>query len=56
MRIILSTVIIILLSSCHIFLGNDPGNCQEKILESIWKDFNETYGPMEIREKNLGFK
>jgi hypothetical protein len=58
MRGIIRTVmiaVIILLSACHVFLGTEPGKNPEEILESIWKDFDETYGPMGVREEKLNF-
>jgi len=51
-----AVITIFLFSTCHIFLENDPAGNPENILKSLWKDFNETYGPMGVREKNLDIK
>ena len=42
-RIKLTLAVIVLISSCKLFLGSDPDNCPRGIFERVWTDYNETY-------------
>jgi hypothetical protein len=37
------------MSTCYIFLGDDPENNPQGILDCIWNDFKATYAPFEDR-------
>ena len=45
----LAILFIIIISSCHVFLGTDPDNDPKSIFDSIWNDFNEIYPFFEIK-------
>ena len=52
----LSILIVILLSSCQLFLGPDPDMSPEGVLYSLWKDFNEMHAYIQIRmDRNKNF-
>jgi len=42
-------LVIVLISSCHVFLGPDPDNSPKGIFDSIWNDFNETYALFDVK-------
>jgi C-terminal processing protease CtpA/Prc len=41
--------VIILLSTCHIFLGPDADTGPEEVLYNLWKDFDEIHAYIDIR-------
>jgi len=38
-----------LLSSCQLFLGQDPNNSPEEVLKSLWSDFNNIHANLDFR-------
>ena len=57
MKIGLILSIVILISSCQLFLGQGPDLSSEGVLYSLWKDFNETHAYINIRmDRNTKFQ
>jgi hypothetical protein len=45
----LTLLTLMLLSTCHLFLGPDPENSPRGIFDSIWNDFNKNYALFEAK-------
>jgi len=42
----------VLLSTCQLFLGQDPDISPEEVLKSLWNDFNNIHANLDIRMSN----
>jgi C-terminal processing protease CtpA/Prc len=52
MKKITVILMVVVLSSCQVFLGLDPDNSPRGIFDRIWTDFDETYALMDIKGIN----
>ena len=48
-RLVLLFVLLLLFSTCQLFLGQDPDKSPMGIFNRIWTDFNETYALFDAR-------
>jgi C-terminal processing protease CtpA/Prc len=52
MKKITVIIMVVLLSSCQVFLGHDPDNDPRGIFDRMWTDFDETYALMDVKGIN----
>jgi len=55
-NIFLFSFFLVILSSCELFLGPDPDTSPEKVLKSLWNDFNNIHAYLDFRmSQNLEY-